>query len=180
MDTGGRAGGCFHIRPAGARVAGSMRQTALTLHFCDEVFASRRAQKFRAGRVSVLGRMFGLRMCRGAAVAAQVASARWQTARCRSRNAEGRSLVSLVACVTWHLSLARAARLCLASTFAGPGGPTGFSRAFAAQGRRSGLMRYRSATVAGFHGFSRCPRWCKERRTALHFGPATGGNAMRF
>jgi len=84
----------------------------LTLHFCDEVFAT--DARNRTGRVSTPGRMFGLRMSRRLVAGLLL-----------------RSPSPATEIANW---LSRAS-------------PHGVDLV---------LMRYRSATVAGSHGLSRC------------------------
>jgi hypothetical protein len=110
---------------------------ALTLHSCDEVFAVRRAQKFRADRVSHPGQIFGLRMCHP-----------------QRKIPRGR----------------------LASAFTGRRIPIGSAPAPA--GWRSGLMRNRSATVAGLHGLPCCRKESKELGRRHPGPPATGIQAF--
>jgi len=119
-------------------------RTALTLHFCDEVFATG-ARKSRQ-RVSTQGRVFGLRICRPLAI---------------------RDL---------KFEISDSERGCLVSAFTGCW-PIGFPRVFTTRWR-SGLMRYRSATVADSHGFPRCLERDKERRTSpgLERLPPGAGN----
>ena len=51
------------------------------------------------------------------------------------------------------------------------------SRAFAAR-RWFGMMRYRSATVAEFHGFPRCLGWYEKERERLKLAEASSLNAF--
>ncbi len=77
---------------------------------------------------------------------------------------------------TPHVSPAPARLPPLLAFASGPCRKLAFPRANAR--RWFGLMRYRSATVAGFHGLSRCPKCDRKERT--HSKRREPGHAMRF
>ncbi|HTB79941.1 MAG TPA: hypothetical protein VK717_03540 [Opitutaceae bacterium] len=133
---------------------------ALTLHFCDEVFADRRAQKFRGGTREPPGP--DVRTPHFRAPNAQISKRQGPNLKIVRGPAGRRNFLEFGGLEFLNFARSRASSL-LAFTRARA--PIGFARA-AEAARWESVMRYRSATVAGFHGLPCFPEVSKERQSA--------------
>ena len=125
-----------------SRAASATEGATLTLHFCDEVFAS--GARNRASRVSTPGQMFGLRMSPRDAHPSQ------SSKRQPPKPATAFWTADLLDMALRLVICARRARL-----RPSPSPSMGHEDWLCARrltARLGSVMRYRSATVAGFHG----------------------------
>ena len=135
---------------------------ALTLHFCDEDFANGARKSFAPTRECLrLG-------CSDSAFRGAPMARKFQVTRIKFQEGSATEAplfflyLLLRTCYLPRLSAA------FASAPPSPGAnPIGLPARMGPRGWSFGLMRYRSATVAGFHGLPRCLGLSKERLTSV-------------